>query len=52
MEVEIHDSRVVVEGECSASRYDRFNHDEIALGTRWIGWVGPRAGLDGVEIIF
>jgi hypothetical protein len=40
----------LVGGEWSASRPGRFIPGERALGTHWIrGWVGRRAGLDGVE---
>jgi hypothetical protein len=40
---------VLVGGEWSASRPDRFTPGE-KTGTHWIeGWVGPRAGLDNVE---
>jgi hypothetical protein len=36
--------------EWSASRPNRFTPGERAPGTHWIGgWVGSRAGLDGVE---
>jgi hypothetical protein len=35
----------------SVSRHGRFTPKERAPGTHWIGgWVGPRAGLDKVEI--
>jgi hypothetical protein len=36
-------------GEWSASRADRFTPGERGPGTHWIGWVGPRTGLDDVE---
>jgi hypothetical protein len=37
-------------GEWSASRPSRFTPRGNAPGTHWIGcWVGPRAGLDGME---
>jgi hypothetical protein len=37
-------------GVWSAVRPGRFIPWERAPGTHWIGgWVGPRAGLDGVE---
>jgi hypothetical protein len=36
-------------GEWSASRPGRFTPGEIATGAYWLGWVGPRAGLDAVE---
>jgi hypothetical protein len=40
----------LVTGEWSASRPGCFTARERAPGTHWIGgWVGPRAGLDGVE---
>jgi hypothetical protein len=36
--------------EWSASRPCRFNPREKTPSTHWIGgWVGPRAGLDGME---
>jgi hypothetical protein len=40
-------------GECSASRPGRFTPGEIARGAhaRFMGgWVGPKAGLDAVEM--
>jgi hypothetical protein len=38
-------------GERSASRPCRFTPFERAPGTHWIGgWVGPRAGLDDLEM--
>jgi hypothetical protein len=36
-------------GEWSASCPGRFIPGEIAPGTHWIDWVGPRASLDAVE---
>jgi hypothetical protein len=36
-------------GEWSASRPGRFTPREGGPGTHWIGWVGPRAGLDNME---
>jgi hypothetical protein len=33
----------------SASRLGSSTPGERAPGTHWIGWVGPRAGLDDVE---
>jgi hypothetical protein len=41
----------LVSDEWSASRAGRFAPGERARGTHWIGWVGPRAGLDDVERI-
>jgi hypothetical protein len=36
--------------ECSASRCDRRNPDETAIGTNLVGgWLVPREVLDGVE---
>jgi hypothetical protein len=35
-------------GEWSASRPVRFTPGEWAPGTHWIGWMGPRAGLDAI----
>jgi hypothetical protein len=39
----------LVGGEWSASRSGRFALGERSPCTRWIGWVGPRAGLDDME---
>jgi hypothetical protein len=39
----------LVGGEWSASRPGRFTPGKRALGTHWIGRVGPRAGLDDME---
>jgi hypothetical protein len=40
----------LVEGEWSASRPGRFTLGKRASSTHWIGgWVGLRAGLDGME---
>jgi hypothetical protein len=39
----------LAEGEWSASRPGRFTPGEWTLGTHWIGWVDPRAGLDEVK---
>jgi len=35
-------------GEWSASHSGCFIFKERAMGTHWIGWVGPRAILDAV----
>jgi hypothetical protein len=41
---------VLVGGEWLASRPGRFTPGAKASDTNWIAaWVGPRAGLDGVE---
>jgi hypothetical protein len=51
VEVEFHSFLIsaVDGGEWSASYPDRFTPRERAPSTHWIGgWVGPRAGLDGV----
>jgi hypothetical protein len=41
---------ILVGGEWSVSRPDRFNPGERDLGTHLIGgWVGPRAGLDDMK---
>jgi hypothetical protein len=41
---------VLVGGEWSASRPDRFTPGKTVPVTHWIGgWVGPRTGLDDVE---
>jgi hypothetical protein len=40
----------LVEGEWSASCPGRFASEERATGTHWIGWVGPRAGLEARKI--
>jgi hypothetical protein len=38
-------------GWWSTSRPGRFIPAEIATGTHWTGgWVGPRAGLDDVDV--
>jgi hypothetical protein len=38
-------------GELSGSCPNSFTHGETIADTHWIGrWVGPRAGLDAVEI--
>jgi hypothetical protein len=40
----------LVGGKWSASCPGRFTPGERAAGTHWIGgWVGPKAGLDGLE---
>jgi hypothetical protein len=36
-------------GEWSASRPRLFSPGERDSGTHWIGWEGPRSGLDVVE---
>jgi hypothetical protein len=36
-------------GEWSASHPGRFTPEERAPVTHWIGWVGPRTGMDAVE---
>jgi hypothetical protein len=44
------DPHFLAGGEWSVSRPCRFIPRERARGTHWIGgWVGPRAGVDGVE---
>jgi hypothetical protein len=44
------DPRFLDDGsEWSASRPDRFTPTERASSTHWIGWVGPRTGLDDME---
>jgi hypothetical protein len=50
MYIHVFLTSVLIGGECSASRPDRFTPGERAPGTRCIGgWVGPRAGVDDVE---
>jgi hypothetical protein len=40
----------LVEGECLASRPDRFTSGERVPSTHYIGgWMGPRGDLDDVE---
>jgi hypothetical protein len=39
----------LVGGERSASRLGRFTPGVIPPGSRFIGWVDPRAGLDEVQ---
>jgi hypothetical protein len=54
VDVQIHIflTSALVAGEWSASRPCLFTPGERAPGTHWIeGWVGPRAGLDGLENI-
>jgi hypothetical protein len=53
VDIQIHVflTSALVGGEWSASRPDRFTPEERAPGTHWIGgWVGPRTGLDDVEM--
>jgi hypothetical protein len=50
VEVQLHAlTSTLDEGECSASRPDRFKSGEKAAVIHWRrGWVGPRTGLDAV----
>jgi hypothetical protein len=51
--IHIFMTSALVGGEWSASRTYLFTPGEKAPGTHSIGgWVGPRAGLDDVEISF
>jgi hypothetical protein len=51
VQIRIFLTSTLVGGEWSASCPGRFTPEERAPGTHWIGgWVGPRAGLDDVEM--
>jgi hypothetical protein len=39
----------LVAGEGPASHPSRFTSREVAPGTHWVAWVGPRASVDNVE---
>jgi hypothetical protein len=49
VQVHIFLTSALVGGEWSVSRPGRFIPKETVPGTHWIGWVGPRAGLNDME---
>jgi hypothetical protein len=49
--VQIFLTSALAGGEWSASHFDRYIPRERAAGTLWKGgWVGPRTGLDDVDL--